>query len=157
LELRVFALIASRQPEIHRQLDAIAGGGSHASGWGYSQIVGLLWSRGARLRSSALQSYNSYTPLPATERLLARHLASPASRRVVLPSADWRGDLDEALARDGTGVLCAADSALLADALVELVVEPTYLEALETHPRIGGVVRTSAGFEVLVELREIIQ
>jgi hypothetical protein len=157
LELRVFALIASRQPEIARQLDALVASGNRSSGWAYSQVVGLLWNRGAKLRSSALQSYNAYTPLPATERLLARHLASPASRRVVLPSDEWRSDLDEALTKDGSALLCSADAGVLSSALVELLVEPTYLEALETHPRIGGVVRASRGFEVLVELREIIQ
>jgi hypothetical protein len=157
MELRVFALIASRRLEIVRQLDALVVSSHRSGNWAYSQIVGLLWSRGARLRSSALQSYNSYTPLPATERLLASQLASPASRRVLLPSEGWRTELDDALAREGTALLCSADAGLLGNALVELVVEPTYLEALETHARVGGVVRSSGGFEVLVELREIIQ
>ena len=157
LELRVVAYIASQDPSIVRRLSLVVGAIGQAPDWAYTQIVGLLWNRGARLRAAALQCYNPFTKLPTTERLLASGLANPVVRTVRLPAVDWRAQVDQVLNRDGYVKLQATDYQDLADALAKVVAEPTYLDSLEVQPRIAGLLRSSSGLEALVELREMIQ
>ena len=77
IELRVFAYVAVSDPEIRRRIQALALGHAGQPGWEIGQIVGLLWSRGYRVRSAALQAYSPFRDYEPTDRLLFAEVIRP--------------------------------------------------------------------------------
>jgi hypothetical protein len=157
LELRVFAFLCSNDGETIQILESVVGGGARDTDWALNQIVGLLWNRGARVRAAALQVYNPYTNLQQTERLLADKMASRKIVEVRLSGRNWRGEVDEELARAGSVALVGESVADFGAALADLLVRPTFLGSLETFPRVVAVRRTHLRSEAIIELRELVQ
>lgn len=154
VDLRVFAFVASQSIEVRDALRRVASHDAGADGWVVGQIVGLLWSRGSRLRSASLQAYNPYCELPATERLLVEIIANAPLVTVVFGGDEWRLNLDQHLARDGAAQLRCVSQTDAASAVSELMTDPTEVGVLEFHPRVVGVERSSDGFTLTVDIRE---
>jgi hypothetical protein len=157
LELRIFAFAASRDPDVVEALETIVGQGARDRDWALTQVVGLLWNRGARVRSASLQVYNPYTTLLPTERLLAQDVARRDPVAVDLANDGWRSQVDQQLVDVGAVAIVSDDVGAMSAALAQLLVQPTYLGSLETFPRVVAVRRTHLRTEVIVELRELVQ
>jgi hypothetical protein len=154
VELRVFAYIAASDPEIRRRLYAVALGRAGQPGWEIGQIVGLLWSRGYRLRSSALQTYSPFRKYEPTDRLLFTDIVRPPESVVDSTTPQWRDAVDTRL-REAATVTVRAPTAASANSVIrEFLTEPTNVDVLEFHPRVVGLSRSTDGIDVRVELRE---
>lgn len=154
VDLRVFAYLAARDDDVRRSLAAITSLTDQAPAWIVGQIVGLLWSRGSRLRSASLQSYNPYAQLPTTERLLVEPITREPIATVQSSSSDWRADLDDRLCVDGIARIACPDEDGAAEVLRELMTAPTAVGVLEFHPRVVGVERSNGQLTLIVDIRE---
>jgi hypothetical protein len=157
VELRVFAHLAASDGGVRGRLQTAVHGHAAEPGWHLGQIVGLLWPRGNRLRSAALQTYSPYSQFEPTERLLFEDITAPGGTIVDATSVDWRHRLDEALRVDGTATIRAEGDEAAAAAIRDLLTEPTNVDVLEFHPRVVGVTRSAEGIDLLVEIREAVQ
>lgn len=154
IELRVFAHVAASDPDVRRRIQSIAGGHVGQAGWEIGQIVGLLWSRGYRVRSSALQTYSPFREYEPTERLLFAEVIRPPDLVVDGTDPGWRSAVDERLREAATATIRTPTDVRAAEIVREMLVEPTSVDVLEFHPRVVGLSRSPAGLDVRVELRE---
>lgn len=154
VELRVFAYLVASDSDVRRRLNAAVQGHGDQPGWEIGQIVGLLWPRGTRLRSAALQTYSPYAQFEPTERLLFEDITAARGALVDASSTRWRADLDELLRTEGSATVRARTDTIAAGTIRDLLTEPTSVDVLEFHPRVVGITRSSEGLDVLVELRE---
>ena len=154
VDLRVFSYIAAQLDETRRSLATITSHANEDPAWTVGQIVGLLWSRGSKLRAASLQSYNPYCRPPDTERLLAEPIARALITSVQFGTTGWRDDLDDLLGFGGIARITCSDESEVVDALRQLVTVPTAVGVLEFHPRVVGVERSQAGITVTVDIRE---
>ncbi|MYG80454.1 MAG: DEAD/DEAH box helicase [Gemmatimonadetes bacterium] len=154
VDLRVFAYLAAQDDETRQSLAAITYRMYQDTDWTVGQIVGLLWSRGSKLRAASLQSYNPYGKLPETERLLVEAVTRAPIATVEFGTSDWREELDLQLCLNGVGRLTCSDEAGAGDALRELLTVPTAVGVLEFHPRVVGVERSNADITLTVDIRE---
>jgi hypothetical protein len=154
VELRVFAYLAASDPDIRRRVQAAAFGQAGEPAWEIGQIVGVLWPRGYRLRSAALQTYSPYRHYEPTERLLFAETIQPSGAFVDATGPEWRAETDTALRAAASATIRAPSEAAAAAVVRELITNPTSVDVLELHPRVLGVSRSPGGFEIRCELRE---
>lgn len=154
VDLRVFAHLAAGDEGLRRELTSAAGAAINQHDWLVGQVVGLLWTRGGRLRSAGLQNYNPYRRLLPTERLLLAHITEAPQEIVNGSDSEWRRHVDEALRKEGrVSIRCSTETSV-SSAIQKLLTEPTAVEVLEFHPRVVGLKRSSDGFDLSIELRE---
>ena len=154
VELRVFAFLAATDPDVRQQLDVISVNTNQADDWAVGQLVGLLWPRGGKLRSSSLQSYNPYSDLPRTERLLLERIVSAPTLTVDSSEPEWREDLDGHLRDAGTATVVSANESDASSVVRGLLTQPTAFGVLEFHPRVVGLSRPAGAIHLLVDVRE---
>lgn len=154
VELRVFAYVAASDPGIRRRLQTVTRGHSGEPGWEVGQIVGLLWPRGYRLRSSALQTYSPFRKFEPTDRLLFLNTIRPPESLVDATAAGWRDAVDRRLRETATAMVRVPSDAFAANVIRTFLTEPTVVGVLEFHPRITGLSRSVDGLDIRVELRE---
>lgn len=154
IELRVFAYVAASDPDVRRRIQSFTGGRVGQAGWEIGQIVGLLWSRGYRVRSSALQAYSPFREYEPTERLLFAEVIRPPDQVVDGADSRWRSAVDERLREAATATIRTPTDNRAAEIVRELLIEPTNIDVLEFHPRIVGLSRSPTGLDIRVELRE---
>ena len=154
VDLRVFAYIAAQHDETRQSLAAITSHIDQDPAWTVGQVVGLLWSRGSKLRASSLQSYNPYCKSPDTERLLVEPITRAPIPTVQFGTVGWRGDLDGQLGLGGVAQITCSNEPEAVGALHQLVTVPTAVGVLEFHPRVVGVERSSAEITLTVDIRE---
>lgn len=154
VELRVFAYVAASDPEMRRRLQGIARGQAGQPGWEIGQIVGLLWSRGYRLRSSALQTYSPFRKYEPTDRLLFADVIRPPESVVDSTDPQWRAAVDTRLREAATVTVRAPIDGVAAAVIREFLTVPTNVDVLEFHPRVAGLSRSTDGIDVRIELRE---
>ena len=154
VELRVFAFLAATDPDIRNRLDVISVNTDQADDWAVGQLVGLLWPRGGKLRSSSLQSYNPYSELPRTERLLLERIVSAPTLTVDSREPEWREDLDGYLRDAGTATVVCANENDASRVVRGLLTQPTAFGVLEFYPRVVGLSRLAGAIHLLVDVRE---
>lgn len=154
IELRVFAFVAANDAEIQQRLQAVTQQVASPCANEIGQIVGLLWPRGSRIRSAALETYNPYVDNEPTERLLLTSLLTRSHQAVPMDDPQWREHIDAQLRVNGTAVLRAADEQKAAEAIAGLLTQPTDVEVLEFHPRVVGIQRDASELLLALELRE---
>ena len=154
VELRVFAYVAASNAELRNRLRGLAFGHAGQPGWEIGQIVGLLWSRGYRLRSSALQTYSPFRKYEPTDRLLFTEVIKPADSVVDGSQADWRAAVDSRLRTSARATIRVLTDGAATAVVRALLVEPTSVDVLELYPRVIGLSRSIDGVDIRVELRE---
>ncbi|CPR10474.1 putative ATP-dependent helicase Lhr [Mycobacterium bohemicum DSM 44277] len=154
IELRVFAYVAASDPDICRRIQAVAQGQTGQPGWQIGQIIGLLWSRGYRVRSYALQAYSPFRDYEPTDRLLFARVIRPPEMTVDGTGPQWRQEVDNRLREAATATIRVPTTAYGANVIRQLLIEPTSVDVLEFHPRVVGVSRSANGVDIRVELRE---
>lgn len=154
VELRVFAYIAASDPEVRGRLNAVTMGHAGQPGWEIGQIVGLLWPRGYRVRSSALQTYSPFRSYEPTDRLLFADVVQPPELVVDSTSPQWRSAVDRRLREAATATVRAPSDEAAGSVIREFLTVPTNVDVLEFYPRVVGLSRSTQGIDVRVELRE---
>ncbi|OBG64729.1 hypothetical protein A5702_01450 [Mycobacterium sp. E3339] len=154
IELRVFAYVAASDPDIRRRIQAVAFGQAAQPGWEIGQIIGLLWSRGYRVRSYALQAYSPFRGYEPTDRLLFAHVICPPETAVDVTDPHWRQQVDDRLRKVAATTVRVPTSASGAEVIRQLLIEPTSVDVLEFHPRVVGVSRSLNGVDIHIEIRE---
>jgi hypothetical protein len=150
--------LASVDPDLRPRFIEVAGHQDHPqSGWIIGQIVGLLWPRGQRLRSSGLQLYSPYATFPPSERLLLDDLLSITEIPVDARQPEWRSEADGFLRSLGSAVIQAPDEQTASNVIHAILTTPTSVGVLELHPRVSGVARSHGCINLTVELREVEQ
>ena len=130
----MFAYIAAQHDETRQSLAAITSHIDQDPAWTVGQVVGLLWSRGSKLRASSLQSYNPYCKSPDTERLLVEPITRAPIPTVQFGTVGWRGDLDGQLGLGGVAQITCSNEPEAVGALHQLMTVPTAVGVLEFHP-----------------------
>ena len=154
VDLRVFAYLAATNQDVRQRLDAISASNNQTDDWAVGQLAGLLWPRGGNLRSSSLQSYNPYSDLPRTERLLLERIVSAPTPTVDASEPEWREYLDGHLRDMGTAVVTCASDTDASRVVRGLLTQPTAVGVLEFHPRVVGLSRPAGAIHLLVDIRE---
>jgi hypothetical protein len=127
--------------------------------WRFSAIYGLLWPRGAYVRTAGLGLYSSFAELPASDPLIVRPFLQSAANPLDLEDPNWRETCLEQLAQTGSATLIcpAASSALMADALTFLATNPVQSDYLSVFARTQGIRRTGDRLEADVDIAEALQ
>lgn len=160
IDLRVFAMAHSEDDTLEQALGLEAPAGSNRSRavWRQGVLSGLLWPRGARVRTATLRPQNPFVTLPEADRLLAT-VALRSTRRVILNSDGWFAALVEALTHEGAVevVASAEHTPDMAQALLRIAQEPIDAEILLLQARVSGVRREADQLIALIELPEALQ
>jgi hypothetical protein len=158
IDARVFALVKSSHVGLERALGVPPVGDSDAAraAWRFGVLYGMLWPRGAQIRTESLRAWNPYDRPTDCDRLLVFAAVSRSALQVLLSNDEWFDRLREALLEDGSAELVASvdDSERLAEALLRIGAEPVDSEALLVHARLTGVHRDADQIKVSVELPE---
>jgi hypothetical protein len=157
IELRVFAFVAAQNTDIQQRLRAVTQQPGLTTAVQIGQIVGLLWPRGSRLRAAALAPYSPYADHEPTERLLLAPLFAAPHAPIDMADADWRQQVDARLRETGAATLHVPNELLAAEAISDVLTDPTNVDVLELHPRVAGVGRDTTGLVLSLELREAYQ
>ena len=161
IDSRVFALVKSSDHALEHALGVTAVGDSDAAraAWRFGVLYGMLWPRGAQIRTESLRAWNPYDRLAECDRLLILVAVPRTARQVFLSADEWFGQLTEALLEQGAAELVApiTDSERLAAALLRIAAEPVDSEALLVHARLTGVHRDLDNIKASLELPEAIQ
>ncbi len=155
IDIRAFSIAASKHQAIRNMLKPLSGQSNDPEKWISNQIVGLLWSRGHRLRSLALSNYSRFRQFEPSERLIFSNLLEDQAIRVAVDSDEWRKNLDLVLARSGSAVLVAEGSHAAKVALTDLLVTPSNYEVIEYFPKVLGVQRSHGEFEIFLSVDEM--
>ena len=117
--------------------------------WRYGTLYGLLWPRGAELRSHALQAYNPFNPLPKTDRWLVLQALPPTTQEIRLETEDWHTQLNAALVRDGAASLSAPleQRRDLRSAILRMLTLPLDTERLLVQPVVSALVPSAEAGE----------
>ena len=155
IDIRAFSIAASRDESIRNLFKPLSSLSFDSERWIANQIVGLLWSRGHKLRSLALSNYSRFRQFEPTERLIFSNLLEDQSSRVEIDSDTWRENLDSVLAKNGNATLVAKGRQIAKDALVDLLVSPSIYEVIEYFPKIVGFRRNHGEFEIHLVVDEM--
>jgi len=152
IDLRTWATLAARIPELDVLLPAGAPTGHTAAQLRYDAIASILWPRGWRIRGRQLRSYNPWATLPDPAPELVRGFLRDTTPEVRVTTPGAGSAARSVLAGRGSCDLVADDESrhLLASVLLELLVEPIESDFLQVHP-VAVATQASAG-EVRVRL-----
>ena len=152
IDARVIAFVKSFDQEI----DTLVEGSDSGRPWRYGVLLGMLWARGAQIRTESLKVQNLFERPVRCDRLIVRTANSERVARVPLEQTDWFSRLAECLAQDGIAELSCpvADTTNLATALRSIAVLPIDSGAVLTYARVTAVVRNEAVLTARLELPE---
>lgn len=161
IDARVFALVRSEDRRLEQSLGVNAAGDSDRvrAVWRYGVLYGMLWPRGAQVRSETLRPANAFERLPECDRLLVLAAIPRPVVGVILAGENWFQDLARVLVRDGVAEIVAqvGEADRLADALLRIGTEAMDSEALLIHARLTGVRRDGHELRASIELPEAFQ
>lgn len=153
IDARVLAYVRCGDSALDDALQgsAAAPGGAERHAWRCSVLYGLLWPRGAALRSQSLNAYNPFSALPSTDRWLAQVAVPSQTPEVRIEEDGWERRLQMLLVQHGSAALSAPLDRRreLRHAINRMMVEPVDTELLLVYPTVAGV--RQDGRRLLVE------
>jgi hypothetical protein len=158
IDARVFAYIASASSAASSAAFHLPGVSTNRQ-WRFHAIYGLLWPRGNAVRAAALQAYNPFAQLRATDRLLVLSCLDDPHPDLDIEGQGWRQAAAEALVTYGAVSLSAPLRGLreLRTAVIEMQGVPIDAGHLLLHPRVVGYERRGERAIAILELRESYQ
>jgi hypothetical protein len=161
VDARVVAYTMSFDNTLDLALPQVSAGeiGTDRNAWRYSTLYGLLWPRGADVRSQTLTAYNPFSQLPPTERLLVRAVLPATTSDVPIEASDWHQRVCTALINEGAAVLSATPECRheLRRAVQRLLVDPLDTDTLLVQPALAGITHENHRLIARFEVREGMQ
>lgn len=159
IDARLFAYVASESNAYTADLPALPGAQPADPRWRFGVLYGLLWARGRALRAQALESYNPFATLPASDRLLVLDVLPRIDDTVDVGAHDVRDRVAATLRHHGHAVVRAdlGDEARLSELLLDLQLRPLMVDFLETHPHVVAIRRDRDGIRARLAADEIPQ
>jgi hypothetical protein len=153
VDLRTFAELQARD-EAFERLTGLTVPAEDPVGWRVGQLTGLLWARGASVRTRALPAPNPFAELPAPDPSLLRATMVDALMRVPVERLDGALAPDGPLGLQGEVELTARPDGAraLRRALLHAVASPIEVGPLMHHPRVDRVRRDADGFRARLVL-----
>ena len=153
LDLRTYAALRASDPEFD-QTSGMSAPAEDSAAWRAGQITGLLWQRGAALRTQALRAPNPFMTLPRADPLLLRACLRSGVRPVNVSEITVALESDGPLASNGELDVRAApdDARLLRQALLRAACTPIEAGPLLHYPRAAGVRRDAQGLRARLVL-----
>src|SRR5262249_37068888 len=107
IDLRIFALVRSEDSQLEDALGLLPPVNTDVGrrAWRSGVLCGMLWVRGAQIRTQSLRGYNPFATLPDCDRLLVRMAVPWRPSRVVLSDNAWFDELTGRLIEDGIAEL----------------------------------------------------
>ena len=112
LDARLFAYVQSVDEGLDSALKHLTGAPLQDNYWRFASVYSLMWPRGGLVRKQALQTYNPFTSLPDTARLLVTAYILPEIKVVDVSSISWFEEVVDALQSDAICNLRASKSNL---------------------------------------------
>lgn len=161
VEANIFAYLCTDSDRLDEALHNLGVdlGSTDRAQWRFDTLYGLLWPRGAAVRSLGLHARNPYHPLPDTDRLLVLHAHDRTRRQLALGSPRCLQFLRGILAEDGIADLTAPvdQRKALADAIRIMLAEPVDLGFIMGFPIVRGVTQEERHISVVFEIPEVVQ
>ncbi|MFG1828654.1 protein DpdJ [Micromonospora chersina] len=157
IDARTWAFLSSGREELDHGLPLTGGGDLRQRR--LDALRSLLWPRGWRMRSAALQSWNPYTVLPDPAPEALRAILIDGTVTVDINDADAAERLRHVLSADGAARLRGGpgQEAEVSDMLVGLMTEPIETEFLHIYPYVAEVAQTADGATLVrLELAEVV-
>jgi hypothetical protein len=122
--------------------------------WRVGQITGMLWPRGAAVRTQSLRAPNPFEGLPEPDPMLLRACMPRAVDAIPVEDALAVQDENGPLAISGEVELRASgvDARTLRRALLQAAATPVEAGALLHYPRVDGIRRDRAGYRARLVL-----
>ena len=158
IDARVFSYVASEDSQLDDALEHLDEAGQPSRQWRFNTLYSLLWPRGSNIRSRSLSSYNPYTDLPDSERLLISDCLSDQVGVTSLTDSGWHEELVEKLRRESIATLRCEVQNLndMNAAISEVVAQAIDVGFMLVYPRIRGVEKKGAYVDVVFELAEVV-
>jgi hypothetical protein len=161
VDARVFALAHSGDTALEGALGVVPESRTEEtrSSWRYGVLYGMLWPRGAELRSQTMRANNPFMRSIECDRLLVLVAVPPVMRSVPLSNASWHEIVSQVLAQDGVVELVAlvGDARQLANALRRISAEPIDTGGILVHARLSAIRRDASDWRAVLELPEAFQ
>jgi len=157
LDPRIYAYLASLEPDVHVHLGALGGVPLQDPFWRFQAVYGLLWPRGYQVRAHGLTSYNPFSEGAPPDREILLDLLS--ANELVIPLAPGYMDVAGAtLAAHGSATLnsSADERRALKDAILCMVVSPAEVGYLHLYPSVVGLSHGPDGLSVKLDLTEVL-
>jgi ATP-dependent Lhr-like helicase len=153
LDLRTYATLRASDVEFDRG-SGLSAPPEDARAWRAGQITGLLWQRGAALRTQTLRAPNPFVSLPSPDPTLLRMYLRSGHKAFDVGDASLALAPDGPLARTGEVDLHATsqDARLLREALLTAACTAIEAGPLLHYPRAAGVQRDVDGLRVRLVL-----
>jgi len=155
MDMRVFAYVASLDPDIQQAFDSIPEFEGGQANWRCSVIYGLLWPHGNAIRSRGLYYPHPFSEQPPADAQLLQDLLLDPADVVKVSDANWKDSLAARLNDVGSCRLVSAlaERERLSAALLELAVSPVEMGALLLYPSVGRIRQDGSRIEVSVRLK----
>ena len=159
LDARVFAFLASKKPDIREILLRTVGqyANPNDDGWAFSQILAMLWPRGAVTRRIDGDGYNPFSISLPTNIEIARILAKHQCQSSSVLDTDWLTNTLTSLATYGIADIFAPliNKEKLAVGLTKLLQSPVMYGSLRFFPIVDAVRFEAQSVYVRVRVKEI--
>jgi len=161
VDARVVAYAMSSDDALDRALAGlgVAPAAANLRSWRHGTLCGLLWPRGAEVRSQMLSAYNPFADLPPTDRWLVLAALPATTSEVRIEDDNWYPRLCVALINEGAAVLSAPPDQRrqLRSAILQTLVRALDTDTLLVQPALTGVTQEGRRLRARFEIREGLQ
>jgi len=157
LDPRIYAYLASLEPEVHAHLGALGVVPLHEPFWRFQAVYGLLWPRGYQVRAHGLSSYNPFSEDASPDREILLDLLR-GNEPVIPLQPGFMAKAGAALSAHGSARMNASaeERRALKDAILRMVVSPVEVGYLHLYPSVVGLAQGPDGLSVTLDLREVL-
>jgi ATP-dependent helicase Lhr and Lhr-like helicase len=161
LDARVCAFVHRIDPGLESALGVAPPGGTDGEreAWRFGVLYGMLWPRGAQVRTESLRTYNPFEQLAECDRLLLAATVPNGRPCVVLGEPKWLERLSDQLLSGGSCDLVAGVEHRrdLSTVLLQLAATSIDSGALLLYPCVTGTAREGHQLIATLELPEAVQ
>lgn len=157
LDPRIYAYLASLEPDVHAHLGALGGVRLQDPFWRFQAVYGLLWPRGYQVRAHGLTSYNPFSEGAPPDREILLDLLRGSEPAIPVGPGSL-AQARAALSVHGSARLNAPaeERRALKHAILQMVIAPAEVGYLHLYPSVVGLSQGPDGLSVTLDLREVL-